>query len=228
MKRGDLLRHLRRYGCAGHPAPDPLTYASVKHLWLLLAVPLLALLAATACGGDDSGDGEGDGNGTAAPTTDGDGNGGGSGTPEDETYFDQLTAALEDLAGESAALQEFRAGAFDAGLADEERAANAEEFAERYEAFARNAYDILSSITPSDAAAAQHADLLDGMNDLAVFAIDLASALEDTPVTTENDFRNLFFELDGQSLELRVRDACFDLQTIASNLEMETEILCPR
>lgn len=192
----------------------------------LIAVPLLAL---AACGGDD------DGGGSPTPTGDGpsDASGSPSGdipreTVDDQTYFDNLTSTLQPINEESQELNDFRVAAFEETLSEEERAANAEEFAMRYEAFGQDAHDTLLAMAPGESLSGQHGALVDAMDGLADLGRDMASAFESDPVTTEQAFLDLFFELDGQSLELRVRDACFDLQTVATDQGIQTTIVCPR
>ena len=44
----------------------------------------------------------------------------------------------------------------------------------------------------------------------------------------EDDFADAFFDLDGVTLEQRVRDACYDLLFFAAGKDAATEIVCPR
>lgn len=186
----------------------------LRILLAALSLPALAVLA--ACGGDD---------GSGSPASD---------TPRpsaaavEQTYFDDLVAAIEPISEESQSLNDFRATAFDENLPEEERAANAQEFATRYEEFAQSAHDALAAITPGESLSRQHGDLVDALAGLANLGRDIATALETEPVSTEQQFGDLFFQLDGQSLELRVRDACFDLQSAANEQGGVLTIACPR
>ena len=190
----------------------------------LLLIPLaIALLAAiAACGGDDDTSSTTPGSGSPSAATDG------VGTVADDIYFTNLSSTLEDLVPESSALDEFRATAFDPALSEAERAANAEEFADRYESYTTTAHDDVLAITPGESLAGEHGALVDALADLITLGEELAAALEGAPVSTEAEFGDLFFELEGQSLELRVRDACFRLQQVANNAGIETGFVCPR
>jgi hypothetical protein len=181
----------------------------------LLPVIALLLLTLSACGGDDSGET------SSTPFPDG-------ADSADVAYFNELTAALDAIGEDSRALNDLRANAFDEALSEEERITNAEEFVAQYEAFAQSGHDELLAIEPGPSLSGQHGDLVDALGGLVPFAEDLASALEANPVSTEQAFRDLYFELEGQSLELRVRDACFDIETVAANLGIEATIACPR
>lgn len=188
-----------------------------------LVLLLIALTASVACGGDDGAE-DGPATATPAPGQNGDS----VATEEDTAYFDALARTLADLAAESAALSELRATAFDASLTEEQKAANAEEFAERYAEFGRNGRETLLEIDPAGTLSGQHGRLVDAMGGLAELGEQLGEAMSETPVATEEEFRELFFELNGQNVELRVRDACFDLQSFATRHNVEVELICPR
>lgn len=182
------------------------------------ASAILAALAILACGGDDDGDGS---QPTPSATAAND-------SAEDEAYFQELSSALEVIGEDSQSLNELRAGAFDPDLSEEERITNAEDFAAQYREFAEGAREDLLGITPGPSLSGQHGALVDSLQALADLAERIAEEIEESPVATEPAFLDLFFQLDGQTRELRVRDACFDLQTVANGLGIETEITCPR
>lgn len=188
---------------------------------LLLPLAAILLIALAACGGNDDG-------GPASPTSSGEASPSSTDTGDDAAYFDALSQTLSDLATDSTALDDFRAGAFDTSLTEDQRVANAEDFAERYEEFARDAHDRILEITPGPSLSGEHGALVDALADLITLGQDIAASLDETPVSTEQQFGDLFFELEGQSLELRVRDACFRIQQVASDAGIQAALICPR
>lgn len=191
---------------------------------LLTLASIATLVTLAACGGDDDSGSSPTGAASGSPGTEASG----SPTVSDDAYFESLTSALDDIAVDSQALDDFRVGAFDESLTEEERIANADEFAQRYEAFAQDAHDRVLDITPGESLSGEHGALVDALGDLISLGHDLATALQETPVSTDQQFGDLFFALDGQSLELRVRDACFRLQQVATDVGIEAAIICPR
>lgn len=191
---------------------------------LLTAAVVAALTILAACGGNDDSGSAPTSAASGSPASDASGNP----TVSDDAYFAELTSVLDDIALDSTALDDFRANAFDSSLTEDQRIANAREFAQRYEAFAQDARDGVLDITPGQSLSGEHGALVDALSDLVTLGDDLATTLDESPVATDAAFGDLFFELDGQSLELRVRDACFRLQQVATNVGIEAGFICPR
>lgn len=200
----------------------------MNHWPAIVSALLASLLLVGACSGDDGGDGDGPTGASPGATGPAPTQGGPTPSPEDIEYFETLSSALAAITAEGQDLNEFRAGAFDPDLPESQRIENAREFAARYDMFARGGHAALLEIPPGPSLGGQHGALVDAMNGLIRLAGEMAAALDETPVATEDGFRSLFFDLDGQSLELRVRDACFDLQNFAASHGIQVELTCPR
>jgi len=182
---------------------------------VLLAGALLLSAALSACGGDDAGSAGGDEPDAVATAS-----------AEEDAYFVALQTKLEESRLESEALREFRAGVFDASRPVEERMSGSVEYGERYRAYAEQRRDAVTALVPPESLLAGHTALLGAAEAAVTLGEELAERLAAQPLANEEAFANLFFELDGVTIEQRIRDACQDLQAYASAAGLAYDLGC--
>lgn len=186
-----------------------------RALGILAAALLVA--AATACGDDDSG------SGSDAPTQ----TSGATAFPDEQAYFDEMVAVFEGIHSEAETIRaELQTGL--ASSSSDERSAAIAAYADSYTTYGMNAQAQLSAIKPPGSASAQHSALAAAALDLQQLGEALNAAVELNPPSDEAGFNNAYFEIDGSALEQRFRDACVDLQTLASSKGVEADYQCTR
>ena len=148
--------------------------------------------------------------------------------PAEETYFERLGAELTTISARFDELDEARARALDEILNGTARILNIRVYALSYFDLADDSYKLLDPITAPPSLADLHRALVDAFDGLIELGTDLMTDMDIDPATTEDDFADAFFDLNGIALEQRVRDACFDLLFFAAGKDAASEIVCPR
>ncbi len=187
----------------------------------LLAITLLGALplAGFACGGDDASSG---GSQSPAPTVVP------TAAPEERNYFQQLKSRLDDVHQQADALGAALNAAFDPQRPEPERADAGIAFGQQYQSYAADAQAKLSAIAPPSSLKPLHEAIVGAAGGVVDLAGSLKSRLASRTVVTLSQFSELFVELDGATLEGRVRDACFDLQAQATRKSADVALECNR
>lgn len=149
-------------------------------------------------------------------------------TPEEAAYFSQLKSVLDRVHEQAGGLADFRKQAFDEALSEQQRAENAAEYARRYQANAADAGAGLGGIDAPFGLDAAHASLAAAAGEVVRLGQELATAMEQSPVTTSASFNDLFFTIDGVTRQQRFRDYCFDLQAQAGARGADVDLECNR
>ncbi len=149
-------------------------------------------------------------------------------SPEEAAYFDQLKSVLDSTHERDDGTEAFRKSAFDVSLGEEQVAKNAAEYARRYQADISDAIAELDDIDPPFGLDAAHAALATAAGERLRLGEEMAAAMEESPVTTDAAFRDLFYNLDGVVREQHFSDSCFDLQAQANARGANVDLECSR
>lgn len=101
-------------------------------------------------------------------------------------------------------------------------------YADAYVAYGASAQEQVGAVPAVESATAQHAALAAAAVDLQHLGEALTDAVASNPPADEAGFNNAYFEIDGSVLEQRFRDACVDLQTLATSKGVEVDYQCTR
>lgn len=195
---------------------------------LAFAAAAVATILFAACGGDDTGPSASP---TAGPTA--------SPTPRltdppsaieqaEETYFEKLGAEMATITSRFVELDESRVAGLDEDLGENARLINIRAYSAGYLDLAEDSFKALDPITAPPSLADLHSALVDAFEGVIPLGEDLVLAMDIDAALTEDDFAGAFFDLDGVTLEQRLRDACHDLLFFAVGKDAATEIVCPR
>lgn len=184
-----------------------------------LLVTLAAVAVFAACGGDDDSGSSSDPGATDAS--------GATAFPDEQAYFDAMAVAFEDIHAESEAIRT----ALQEGMAstsEDSRRTAVLTYAEDYIAYGMNAQAALNAVPAPESATEQHAAVVAAAFGLQQLGESLTGAVQLNPPADEAGFNSAYFEIDGSALEQRFRDACVDLETLASSKGIEADYQCTR
>lgn len=192
---------------------------SARRLITLVVVLAALTLLAAACGGGGSAPSPSP---SATPTPPATPN------PIEATYLQQLKSAVDQIHQNWDALNTYRKQAFASTLTEQQRVANAKEFANRYQTFANDAKARLSAITPPGGLETQHKAIVDAATGLITLSQNLIARLAQIRAVSDTIFGDIFFQADGSALEQHFRDACHDLQVLARRIGSDVDLQCVR
>jgi hypothetical protein len=185
-----------------------------------LILTLAAVAAFAACGGDDSDSGSQPSPGASLPAN-------ATPFPDDQAYFEAMAVVFDDTHTEAEAIRADLQAGFTSASEDERRSA-VRTYAAAYVAYADATHARIDGVTPPDSAATQHAALRDAATGVQDLGQAISTAVETSAPADESSFNTIYFDADGPALEQRFRDACRDLEALASARGVEVDYECTR